>query len=204
MSSIIIDYLRTEFDNEPGVGIAYIFCNYHSQHQEKPENLLSSLLKQLAHRQPTIPPDIVSLHKRHVTNGTIPTVDDIARILLSTINLYSRVFVVIDALDEYYTVDIEGQNKFLSELFSIQGQVRLNFFATSRFVSEIILRFDGYIWKEIRAQDNDVLRYIDGRIPQLLRSQMSKHPELRETIRRDVITAVDGMYVHYSISTPLT
>jgi hypothetical protein len=78
----------------------------------------------------------------------------------------------------------------------------LNLFATSRFVSEIISQFEGCISKEIRAQDDDVLRYVNGRIPQLLRSRISKYseyPDLRNTIRSDIVKAVDGMYAQSSI-----
>ena len=49
--------------------------------------------------------------------------------------------------------------------------------------------------KKIRAQDDDVLRYVNGRIHELLRSQISKYPQVQDTIRRDIVKAVDGMYV---------
>jgi len=105
------------------------------------------------------------------------------------------VFIIIDALDEYYTSNREGHNRFLSEVFNLQHQVQLNLFATSRFVSEITAQFNGCILKKIRAQDDDVLRYVNGRIHELLRSQISKHPEVQDIVRRDIVKAVDGMYV---------
>ena len=52
--------------------------------------------------------------------------------------------------------------------------------------------------KEIRAQDDDVLRYVNVRIPQLLRSQISKYPEVQDTVRKDIVKASDGMCVHHS------
>jgi hypothetical protein len=54
--------------------------------------------------------------------------------------------------------------------------------------------FEGSISLEIRASDEDVLRYIDGRISWLLRSRISKYPDLQNTIRKEILKAVDGMY----------
>jgi hypothetical protein len=50
--------------------------------------------------------------------------------------------------------------------------------------------------KEIRAKDDDILRYVKGRIPQLLQSRISKYPDLQNAIRREVVKAADEMYVH--------
>jgi Cdc6-like AAA superfamily ATPase len=203
MSSIVVDHLNTKFENDAGIGIAYIYCNYQPQQQQKPEDLLSSLSKQLTQNQPAVPAEVKNLYKRHTAKRTRPSPDEIVRLLHSTVQLYSRVFIIIDALDEYHVSNNAGQNKLLSEVFSLQDQAQINLFATSRFVSEITSRFEGCILKEIRAQDDDILRYINERIPQLLRSQILKHPQAQDTIntiRSNVVKAVDGMYVHSSVN----
>jgi ankyrin repeat protein len=195
LSSIVVDHLSAKFENNASVGIAYIYCNYQSQQEQKPANLLSSLLKQLAQEQPAMPTDVKNLYKRHKNDGTQPSFEEIVRVLHSTIRLYSRVFIIIDALDEYHASNNNGLNRLLSGVFGLQDQVQLSLFATSRFVAEITSQFDGCILKEIRAQDDDVLLYVDGRIHELLRSQISKHPQIQDTVRRDIMKAVDGMYV---------
>jgi Cdc6-like AAA superfamily ATPase len=194
MSSIVVDHLNAKFGNDSSVGIAYIYCNYQPQQEQSPADLLLSLLKQLAQEQPAMLIDVKNLYEHHRAKGTQPSFDEIVRVLHSTIQLYSRVFIIIDALDEYHASNNEGLNRLLLGVFGLQDQVQLNLFATSRFVSEITLRFDGCILKEIRAQDDDVLRYVDGRIHELLRSQISKHPQVQDTVRRDIVKAVDGMY----------
>jgi Cdc6-like AAA superfamily ATPase len=202
-TSIVVDHLYAEFQNDASVGIAYIYCNYQSQQEQKLEDLLSTLLKQLAQEQPTVPADVKNLYHQHRTKGSRPTLNEIVKVLHSTLQLFSRVFIIIDALDEYHISNSGEQKRLLSEMFSLQGQVSLNLFATSRFVSEITSQFEGCISKEIRAQDDDVLRYVNGRMPQLLRSRISKHteyPDLQNTIRSDIVKAVDGMYVRFSIN----
>lgn len=197
ISSIVVNHLIAKFKNDPSVGITYIYCNYQPQQEQKPEDLFSSLLKQLAQKQPAVSTDLKKIYEHHKTKGTRPLFDEIVQALHSTIQLYSRVFIIIDALDEYHVSNKEGQKKLLLEVFSLQDQAQLNLFATSRFVSEIISQFDGCMLKEIRAQDDDVLCYINGRIPQLLRSQISKHPEVQHAIRRDTVKAANGVYVHF-------
>jgi Cdc6-like AAA superfamily ATPase len=198
MSSIVVDHLNANFRNDAGVGIAYVYCSYQSQKQE-PEDLLMSLLKQLTEGRPSVPENVKSLYEHHRDKQSRPSFNEIVKTLHSTIQLYSRVFIVIDALDEYHVSNNEGLNRLLSEVFSLQDQLEVNLFATSRSISEITSQFDGCICKEIRAQDSDILRYINGRIPKLLRSHISKYPQVQDTIRNDILKAVDGMYVHTSV-----
>jgi hypothetical protein len=195
MSSIVVDHLSAKFGNDAGVGIAYLYCNYQPQQEQTPTDLLSSLLKQLAQKQPAIPTEVKDLYKHHTAEGSLPPFDDIVRVLHSTIRLHSKVFIIIDALDEYNFSNKEGLHKLLSGVSGLQDQVQLSLFATSRFVSEVTSQFDKCILKEIRAQEDDVLRYVNGRMHELLRSGISKHPQLQDTIRRDIVKAVDGMYI---------
>ena len=107
-------------------------------------------------------------------------------------------FIIVDGLDEYYASNNEALNKLLSELFNIQKQAQVNLFATSRPVSDIVSWFGGCVWKEIRAQNEDILCYIDGRMHQLLRSRISKYPEVQDVIREKLVEAADGMFVQVS------
>lgn len=58
MSSIVIGHLETEFKSQANIGIAYLYCSYRQQHQQKTEDLLLSLLQQLAQQQSFIPADV--------------------------------------------------------------------------------------------------------------------------------------------------
>ena len=200
MSSIVVDYLNAKFGNDASVGVAYIYCSYQPQQEQKVEDLLSSLLGQLALKQPAIPPDVKSLYEHHRTKRTYPSCDEIVKALHSTIQLYSRVFITIDALDEYYVSNNIGQKKLVSTMFILQDKAQLSLFATSRVVSGVTSQFRRCISKEIRAHNDDILSYVNERIPQLLKSQISKYPQVQEVVKRDVVKAVDGMYVHYSVS----
>jgi hypothetical protein len=54
-AAIVIDELYTIFQNDASIGIAYVYCNFRRQHDQKPVDLLSSLLKQLIQERSLMP-----------------------------------------------------------------------------------------------------------------------------------------------------
>ena len=197
MTSVVVNHLNTKFGNDISIGIAYLYCNYKQQQQQKPEDLLISLLKQLVQERPLVPENVKSLYERHENKKTRPSFNEISEVLHSIITDYSRTFIIIDALDEYQVSD--GRRKFLSEVFNLQAKAGANLFATSRFIPEIMTEFEGSVLLEIRASDEDVQRYLDGHIS-LLPSFVLRCLDLQEEIKTEIIKAVDGMYVpSYSV-----
>lgn len=47
ITSIIVEHLSTRFQNDATTGIAYLYCNHRRQQEQKPADLLASILKQL-------------------------------------------------------------------------------------------------------------------------------------------------------------
>jgi predicted AAA+ superfamily ATPase len=50
-TSIIVEELTTRFSNDQTISIAYIYCSFKRQDEQKINDLLTSLLKQLARGQ---------------------------------------------------------------------------------------------------------------------------------------------------------
>jgi Cdc6-like AAA superfamily ATPase len=193
LTSIVVEHLWTEFQNDANIGIAYLYCNFRQQDKQKPTDLLLSLLKQLVQEQPFIPESIKRLHELHNRQRTWPSLDEISKVLHSVIADHSRTFLIIDALDECQVSD-GGRTRLLSEIFNLQRQTHANLFVTSRFIPEIAREFKERTSLEIRASDEDVGRYIDGYIPKLP-SFVRSNPKLQEEIKAAIIKVVDGMYV---------
>jgi hypothetical protein len=200
ITSIVVDYLCTRVQNDASVGIAYLYCNFRQQQEQKPADLFTSLLKQLVQERSSVPETVKSLYERHEVKRTRPLLDEILKVLHSVVTDYSVAFIVIDALDECQVSD-GSRGKFLSELFHLHAITGANLFATSRFIPEVVNKFEGSIKLEIRANNEDVLRYVDERIPQLLQFRISKYPDLQNTIRKEILKAVGGMYDISSVST---
>jgi Cdc6-like AAA superfamily ATPase len=201
ITSIVIDHLCTRFHNDPDIGIAYLYCNFQQQQDQKLEDLLANILKQLIQERPSIPESVGSLYKRHKAKGTRPVLDEISKALYAIVADYARTFIIVDALDEC-PVSNGNRRRFLLELFNLHAKTEVSFFATSRFIPEILNEFEGRSTSiEIRANDEDIQRYLDGQMPLLLPSHILEYGDIRGLIRREILKAVEGMYASPSINT---
>ncbi|KAF3936366.1 Inversin [Dactylellina cionopaga] len=191
VTSIVVDYLRTLFKKEPSTIVAYIYCNYQTKEEQTLENILASLLRQLSQNQMKIPPSVRELYKDYAMEGIRPPLERIYKSLISVAGLYSRCFIIVDALDE----SLEScRQRLLTEIFNFQETTKANLFATSRFIPEITSRFEGSLNLTIRARDEDIQVYIEDRVTHL--SGIVGHsPDLQEKIKTDIVSSIDGMFL---------
>ena len=189
ITSIVVEELTTRFRNDKSIGIAYLFCNFRQKDEQNAQELLATLLKQLSKEQSSLPESIKSLYDKHKKERTRPSIDEISRTLQSVASTYSRVIIIIDALDECQVSD-GCRKKFLTEIFSLQIKTGANLFVTSRFIPDITEKFNGSTILEIRAHNEDVRQYLDGRISQSGQKLLETH---REEVKTEITKAVDGM-----------
>ncbi|KAH7146905.1 hypothetical protein B0J13DRAFT_441596, partial [Dactylonectria estremocensis] len=202
MTSLVVEDLLNRaqsgsFHNDSAergsIGIAYLYCNFRRQHEQQAEDLLASLLKQLVKGQNCLPQDVQELYERHKVAQTRPKFEEISSALKSAISIHSRVFIIVDALDECQVLN-RCRSRFLSEIFLIQAATRANFFATSRPMLDIEKKFEGCLSRHIFANDEDIGMYVDGHISQLP-DFVSKRPSLQEEVKGGIIKAVGGMFL---------
>jgi hypothetical protein len=183
----VIDNLEKIFKDDKYVGIAYVYCNFRRQDEQTVTELLASLLKQLVQSLPVFPECVKSLYNKHKDNRSRPPLEETSSTLGSIAKLYSRVFVLIDALDECRASD-GSRKRLLAEVFNLG----VNIFATSRFIPQITELFEDSISLEIRATDEDVRRYLDNHMSQLPAS-VRRSPELQEAVTSEIVRSVGGM-----------
>jgi hypothetical protein len=118
----------TRFSGDPTIGIAYIYCHFRRQDEQKVDDLLASLLKQLAQGKTFLPGSLKDLYSEHKKKRTRPSADEISRTIQSVAVTYSRVFIIIDALDECQVSD-GCRTKFLTEIFKVHASSGANLFA---------------------------------------------------------------------------
>lgn len=193
ITSIVVRHLHRIFQNDRSVGIAYLYCNFQRQQEQKPADLIASLLKQLIQRQPSVLKVVKSLYNQHKPRQTRPSLDELRNTLHQVAANYQKTFIIIDALDECQASP-DGREMFLREIFDLQSNTNANIFATSRFIQEIERRFNRSIRLEIRAKDTDVQKYLHEKL-QNCSSLISDDNSLQEEIKTKIAKAVDGMYV---------
>ncbi|KAI8712989.1 NACHT domain-containing protein [Fusarium sp. LHS14.1] len=141
------------------------------------QNWLSSSIQHLD----WTPDDVKALKKECNKDNSSrrPSLDELLQTLQSVADGFSRVFIVVDALDECQVSD-GCRARLLSELLKLQATCRVNIFATSRFVPDVFDTFRGTTMLEIRESNEDVEKYVNGRI---------------EHFPRFVRQTVDGMFL---------
>ncbi|CAG8909914.1 unnamed protein product [Penicillium egyptiacum] len=193
--STVIDDLSTEFLNDQTIGIAYLYCKLSRRSEQKIEDLLASLVKQLSQDWPSLPDSIGSLHTKHKRKKTRPSLEEIWKTLLSVASMYSRVFIIVDALDECQASNKdECLSTFLSKMFTLQSQTMTSLFATSRPIPVIEGKFEGCISKRISASEGDIRKYLDSNMTKLP-GFVLESPRLQDEIKTEIIRAVDGMFL---------
>jgi len=191
LTATVIEDLNQRFAADQSVSVAYIYFNFRRQFEHQPRELLGCLLKQLASQQPAIPFALQALYEKHQGNRTKPDIHEIMDTLTSVARIYSRVFLVVDALDECRS-DARCRNNFLENLATLQEKTNTSCFLTSRSIPEIEDLYSSCPSLEIVASNEDLSIYIDGHMDQLPAFVSSK-PELRDQIKIEVISAADGM-----------
>jgi Cdc6-like AAA superfamily ATPase len=193
MSSIVVDDLWKHSDQHAKYAIAYAYCSYKRQHEQTLVNLMATLLRQLLQERSDLPDAVQSLYQRHFHKKTRPSVDELRVLLQSVTEIYSKVFIVVDALDECTNVD-RTRDLLLSELIHLQNQSKtaVCLLATTRFITEILDQFENCVKLEIRATEHDVSRYLDSQILRLAPC-VTRRKDLQDEIKTKIIEAVDGM-----------
>jgi hypothetical protein len=188
-SSIVVDYLRNELlGNNTGVAAAYL--NHKESDAQSPSNVLAGLWWQLVAERP-ISPVVQQLYRKHQNRHTRPSLDEVREIFRSTVTEYSRVFVVVDALDEYP----EAHRDILLKSLAAMGEsVSLMLTSRPNIYPESFLPTTPVV--EVRAQEEDIRRYIGAQIQNSFR--LSRHvkakPELHQDIETKIAENADGMY----------
>jgi NACHT domain len=195
LTAIMIDDLTTRFQTDPDIGIAFTYCDFRRRDEQKAYDLLASLLKQLSQKRSSMSGSVKALYDQHKDKRTRPLFNEISTTLQSVVFMYSRVFIVIDALDECQTSD-GCRTRFLTELFKVQASSQANIFITSRSTPEVTRKFGGCISLEVRASGKDVRRYLDDQIFRLP-GFVNVNSELQEEIKAGIIRSVQGMCVYY-------
>ncbi|KAL4879893.1 ankyrin repeat-containing domain protein [Aspergillus karnatakaensis] len=191
MTATVIEYLNERYADTPNTGIAYIYFNF--REQNKPEELLMSILMQLSRQRGALSESVKELFAKHKGAKTRPSWTDISKAQKAVMGSFSSLFIVIDALDE--CSEAEGcRRRILSELFRLQEGTAMHLFFTSRPNPDILESFAGKTHLEIQANKDDIQVYIEGHIEMLPRS-VQRSQELQLEIKTTVSDNVAGMFL---------
>ena len=190
LTSIVIDHLWNEVRTD-SIGVAYIYCDYLKYREQSPIHLVGSLLKQLADQQNPTSVSLRSYCHEHRSSNTDPTPKRAFEFLKDECESWSRVFIIVDALDECSEKDATRQ-RLIEGLLSLQGSNRINILVTTRPIPSILCEFEVWEHLVIRANSADIQNYLLGQMNRFSkRVVVGKH--LQAQIISAIIDAADGM-----------
>jgi len=189
MAAIAIDHLYRKMWSDD-VGVAYLFCSYKSQVDQSSASLFAALLKQLVQSRPDIAAQVTQMHELYSKRGSKPSSSDILQAIQS-LSAYTTIFIVVDALDEYS--DRDGtRGQLIDQLNELQTRQDVRLLFTSRFIPEITRKFHSDSTLEVRANEEDVKRFVAGQIPRLP-TCIRRDEELKLAVQNKIVEAADGM-----------
>lgn len=204
-SSVVIDYLQHTFSQDDDIAIAFIYCDYKAE--QTVSHLLGSLLQQLVQQSSKVSDEIVACHQQHIQQSTIPLITEYSRLLhvqlFSQPPVFSRVFVVIDALDECGETTREI---LLSELRKLQSTLCLLVTTRPHFMFALSHAFEKACVLEIRASAEDIERYVQARIDTDVRLKrlLGGDPILQAEVITTIVSKAQGMFEPFVIPSLLT
>lgn len=191
---MVVDHLSASNKNNKDIGVACIYLNHKEGNDQTPLKLLAGLWRQLVLNR-DIGSDAKELYQQHHEKGTLPPLQKVANILNCSITKFSKVFVIVDAMDEYPNESPTFQREILLQHLAEMGS-NVNLMITSRpnIFPEPSL-FPDLETLDIRAAPEDIRGYIRAQIKLSphLRRHIQKKPVLQEEILTKIVDTVDGM-----------
>lgn len=172
--------------------MVWIYGDYKERLEQALSNIIASLVKQIIYQRGELSNEVEDLYKTHRGRESCPTLREIRKLLHSEVREFSKVFIVIDAIDEI--ANGQGQTRTLAEeLRALPRNVYI--MVTTRPIPAIEAEFASFTRLEIRAVDEDVRSYVISRMSRenLLAKHIQAEPTLAETITSKVMGNVQGM-----------
>ncbi|KAE8454432.1 hypothetical protein EG329_000054 [Mollisiaceae sp. DMI_Dod_QoI] len=202
LSSSIIRHLESNHQSTPDIAIAFFYFSFSDSQTQNVDEMLCSLIKQICARRPNTPDSVQSLAGYKV-KGQRPDRRTLEDALVATIQGFTGVYVVVDALDECPHQNNEREI-LLESIERIRGQEpeNLHLLCTSRRLADIeevldpmassgsAFTVDLSAYKE--AVDRDIGLHIEKRFEDT--SFKSWSDEIKLEAKAALIEKADGMF----------
>lgn len=153
-------------------------------------DILASFIKQLAERHPNVLPFIENVYQYHLKDATRPIEQEWLELLQTLIPLFSKVYIIIDALDEFPD---DTRDEFLNALISLQTSLLI----TSRPSNAFSLLSDIEYIHIGDENEEDIERFIHQRFRESsnLTSLLRKKDQILKEICTKLKEISKSMYV---------
>lgn len=176
LASLAIDNLsgRSEPYTESSTAVAYFYCSSDLPEDSDPDICIRSLLSQLVSKCQRLPK---SLDGKEVNPQPRPLRREITSLFEDVIRTFARVYLVIDAIDEFHPSE-SVRRELLEILLGVQSRTEMNILITSRPLPDIVRTFGNCPTVPVVASTEDLAMFV--------RNQRKRLPEFVQR-RQDLV-----------------
>lgn len=193
LCSTAIEDVRNTCERDAESSFAFFYFSFSDEHKQSDGDLLRSLIAQIGWREPGL-----SMLRQAYSDAkrSVPGPDELEKILLASTRSCSKVYLLIDALDEC-PEDHQTRQSVLARMERLtQDAPNLRILATSRELDRIRESMEVLTAEPLRV----TTRAVDDDIQLYLASEMSRdrrlcklNPEMRTLIESTIASKADGM-----------
>jgi Cdc6-like AAA superfamily ATPase len=196
LASVLINDLQKHVSEDATAALAFVYSNFRRTDAQSAVHIISSIIRQLFLHQPETMDAVKSLYEEH--DGRRPSLEELALTIVNALSAFSKVFFVVDALDECNGPDETDRKPWqtlLTLLFRLQEEMRprvaLQILVTFRPIPEVESYFPSCERLSIRASEDDLAVYCDAIIPKI--SCIARKTELHPQVRQAICKSAQGM-----------
>ena len=195
ISSRVIDRLCGQEDVDD-MAVVYVYCDFNAQDGQSATELLGALLKQAVGALEPIPEQVqTAFRASKKAGGSRPLLSNILAMLVKSLSCLRRVFICIDALDEFPTMRRPELWESLQQIMRECPAVRLFLTGRPHIRDEVNKYFPGTAeMLPVSPDQDDIKSYLSIRL--------RRDPEfdamdekLEADILRIIPEVISGMYV---------
>jgi hypothetical protein len=193
LCSTAIEDIRVTCEQDANTSFAFFYFSFSDERKQSDSDLLRSLVAQLGWREPGL-----SMLRQAYGDAkrSVLRPDELEKILLASIRSCSKVYLLIDALDEC-PEDHETRQSVLARIERLtQDAPNLRILATSRELDRIRKSMEALIAEPLRvttrAVDDDIQIYLAKEVSRD-RSLRELSSEMRTLIQSTIASQADGM-----------
>ena len=192
LSSIVVDYLMNSFKDDD-IAVLGIYCDFKEFNQQSTAKYLASLLQQMIIQRGFIPDQIKATYVAHNRKKTTPAFPEYLDLLKGQMQEFTRVYIIIDALDE--CIEANGVREEL-----LEGILQLPTFTSIMITSRYIPIIEDYLQNALRldisARDDDIHLHVRSRLAKekTWARRIRLDSVLQTKIAKSIIERANGMY----------
>lgn len=156
LSSIVVDHLEGQYQGKP---IACVFCESSKAALFTEEDMLRSILRQFLDVLPEIPEDLRQAYLERRDSEKHASPDTVEAALEKLLVQQDRVFIVVDALDEFGD-DIFSRDDVIDNLTRLLDHEGVKLMVTSVTGTIQLPEVSAQTELEIQAHDDDIKEYV--------------------------------------------